>query len=522
MLKLWITLILLGATVSPYLHAQERKAALTTRDIEALVRLLPDARLAEEIRTRGIDPPVSAADFHRLRSAGAGPNTQAALMTFLLRSPLTIAVNPSAPDVTVTVADRSVTTDSSGRVTIDGLAPGSYVIAVEKPPVHPRIEQRIYLAEGGSTVRLSLRTATGKITVIADGRDARIEIRNRGSFTSPLRDFELPAGTYSVVVTAPTYLPYTAEVEVLPDQTKVIQATLAPDRVAMIRFVEANGENLSSELRSSLGRGDSDGFRAKARVMLEYAGDKLMDLRLLHHHASGFHEAKLTLKRSGLLFEPLGQCQYTTELLPWSRVSRTAITRQGASGVLLLVEVAAGKKLDRKVPLNFAVLGSSIDQESETKPLKAGRVTFGDVTSTSNRVQSPANAATVLTDLAWLIDQTQSMNRSREPEPPTVSPTPSPKAKSGPPEPLAPWNPAYGPWTQFGISNETFKVIQVFLDDAKEPIILRAQRAYINKLQEGSTHTIKAIVGGSTFSSQFRVPRVMNAIWITEQGIQIR
>lgn len=487
--------------------------------MEALVRDLSDTRLAEEIRLRGVDPPVTTSDLQRLRAAGAGPNTQAAVARFLIRSPLVVSVTPPVQDVHVIVADRSATTDVTGRVNIDGLTPGKYLVVVAKPPVHPRVERQVLLAEGGSSVSISLPTARGKISVTADKRDARVEIRDRGSFVLPLRDLAVPAGTYSLLVTAPNCLPYSVDAEVLPDQTKVVDATLLIDRAAMARFVEANAERLASELRSLLERAQPSAFRDKAGVVLEYAGDNLLDIRLLHHHASGFHEAKLTVKRSGLLYEPLGQCQWSAELLPWSRISRTAISRQGTSGVLLLVEVAAGKNFDKKVPLNFAVLGSSIGQESETKPLKAGRVTFGESTTTRNRVRSPSNAGASLTELAWFIDQAQSMNRSVAPQENTV-PSP-PKTTASPRQPL-PWNPAYGPWTRFAISNETFKVIQVFLDDSSEPIILRAQRVHVGQLQEGSTHTIKAIVGSSVFNSQFRVPRVMNSVWVTEQGIQFR
>lgn len=426
MLRLLIGRFLIAAVLAAAAYSQEAKAPLTIRQVEALVRDLSDARLAEEVRLHGIDPPVTTADLQRLRAAGAGLSTQAAAARFLVRSPLIVSLNPAVQNAIVTVEGRSVATDSSGLATIDGLAPGTYSVAVEKVPVHPRVEQWVALAEGGSSVRISLRTATGKISVSADKRDARVEIRNRGSFALPVRNLELPAGTYSVVVTAPTCLPYSADVEVLPNQTKAVEATLLIDRAAMARFVETNGESLASELKGLLDRGDSVAFRAKANVMLEYATDNILEVRLLHHHATGFHEARLTVKRSGLLYEPLGQCQWTTELLLWNRISRTAINRQGASGVLLLVEVAAGKNFDRKVPLNFAVLGSSIGQESETKPIKAGRVIFGESTTTRNRVQSPSGAAEVLTDLGWIIDQTGNMNRSREPQTlaPPISPSP--------------------------------------------------------------------------------------------------
>jgi hypothetical protein len=393
------------------LYPQERKPALSFGQVEALIRDLPDERLAEEIRARSIDPPITAAALRRLRAAGAGTNTQSALMKFLVRSPLTVAVNPMIPDARVTVEDQTTVTDASGRAVISGLTPGAHMLVVEKPPVHPRIEQQIYLAEGGSQVRVSLRTATGRMTVIADNPNARVEIRNKGSYSLPLRDLELPAGTYSVVITATNYSPYSAEVEVLPDTTKVFQPSLSVDRDAMSRFIEANADNMMSDLRGALERGDTGAFRTKAKVLLDFSGDKLFEYRLLHHHASGFHEAKLTIKRSGLLYEPLGPCQWKAELLPWDRVAKTDIVRQGASGVLLLVDVAAGKNFDKHVPLNFSVFGSSIGQETETKPLRAGRVILGESKTTRNRVRSPSSAANTLSGLAWLISEVKTTTR---------------------------------------------------------------------------------------------------------------
>ena len=204
--KRFLSFVLMAVAFPAQLPSQERRAALTIRQVESLVSDLPDARLAEEIRSRGIDRPITSSDLQRLRVAGAGSNTQSALVKFFVRSPLTVTVNPMVRDTRVTVDDHNAVTDSDGRVTIDGLAPGAHLLVVEKPPAHPRIEQRIVLAEGGSMVRVSLRTATGKVTVTTDNREARIEIRDRGTFSLPLRDFELPAGTYAVIITAPMYV----------------------------------------------------------------------------------------------------------------------------------------------------------------------------------------------------------------------------------------------------------------------------------------------------------------------------
>jgi len=406
------------------LQSQERSPALTSRQIEILILDLPDARLAAEVRTRGITRPFRVADLQRLRDAGAGPQTQAALSPFLVTSSLKISVSPAIQGAIVTVGPQTAITDSVGTAIVDGLVPGTHRIAIEKSPAVLRTEQVISLAEGGSHVYVPLRVFRGKLTVLTSVQNARIEIRDVGVFTPPLREYELPAGAYVVAVTAPAYLPFTAEVEVQGDRTKVFQPTLLPDRVEMVKFVAANGESLQSELRGLLERGDHQLFQAKANILLEYGGEKLFEFRLLHHHASAFHDAKLTLTRSGLFFEPLAPCLWRAELIPWARIARTTTVHQGSKGVLMLVEVAAGKKLNRRIPLNFSVFGSFIGQESETKPIKAGRVILGQSITTRNRVQSPPSAASVLSDLSWMIDQAVNANRLSAPQPPLLTPPP--------------------------------------------------------------------------------------------------
>jgi hypothetical protein len=81
--------------------------------------------------------------------------------------------------------------------------------------------------------------------------------------------------------------------------------------------------------------------------------------------------------------------------------------REGATGVLLNVVVSSGKNLEKRTPLNFAVLGSSIAQEAETKQSR-----FGSMTTTKDRVQSPTGADDQLAAIAWLIDQVRSQAAS--------------------------------------------------------------------------------------------------------------
>lgn len=75
--------------------------------------------------------------------------------------------------------------------------------------------------------------------------------------------------------------------------------------------------------------------------------------------------------------------------------------------------------------------------------------------------------------------------------------------------------------TKFGIRNETFRRIQVFLDGSDEPIEVRGNY-YQSHLEVGTTHLIRVVVGNRTFRARFTVPRVMRDIRVTTSGIVIR
>jgi hypothetical protein len=74
--------------------------------------------------------------------------------------------------------------------------------------------------------------------------------------------------------------------------------------------------------------------------------------------------------------------------------------------------------------------------------------------------------------------------------------------------------------TRFGIRNQTFRQIQVFLDGSDTPIVVRVN--YQGQLEVGSTHIIKVVVGNQTFQARFTVPRVMRDIRVTTGGIEIQ
>src|ERR1017187_5365930 len=197
--------------------AQERTLPLTNREVEELIRVrMPDAQLAVEIRRLGIEPLLTHRDAGRLRDVGAGPQTQAALERYVQPSPLIVISEPPVEGLVVTVGNRSVSTNADGQATIAGLAPGSYRLIVEKPPAYLRAEHQVSLAEGGSQERVTLRPAPGKLNVIVE--NAMVEVSSRGTYTAPVRELELPAGTYSVSVKAPQYLPNSTSVTVGPGE----------------------------------------------------------------------------------------------------------------------------------------------------------------------------------------------------------------------------------------------------------------------------------------------------------------
>jgi hypothetical protein len=77
-----------------------------------------------------------------------------------------------------------------------------------------------------------------------------------------------------------------------------------------------------------------------------------------------------------------------------------------------------------------------------------------------------------------------------------------------------------GVTTKFGIRNQTFRPIQVFLDGSDTPIEVRVN--YQSQLEVGSTHFIRVVVGNQTFQARFTVPRVMRDIKVTARGLEIQ
>jgi hypothetical protein len=265
---------------------------------------------------------------------------------------------------------------------------------MEKPPAYPRTERRILLAEGGSREYVRLRPVPAKLNIELNVEDALVEISSLGTYRAPVRELELPPGTYAVSIRAPLFLPYRTSVTVDAGQLSTLEAKLEPDL-----------ETLESELQRLLARNDLDRFRTKATLAYKAGAYKLATIKLLHHHASGFHEAVLTIQRSGLYYEPHGACNWEAGLIPLDRIKEVAVVRECSSGVLLRVVVATGKNLESRHPLNFAVLGSSIQQETVLKPLTVGGVNLGAVGTTRNCVWSPWAAHDTISTIAWLISK---------------------------------------------------------------------------------------------------------------------
>jgi hypothetical protein len=173
-------------------------------------------------------------------------------------------------------------------------------------------------------------------------------------------------------------------------------------------------DRFATELSGLLERNDFMAFRKQANFALDVGANTLLRVKLLHRHQlllgmgeTPFHEFVVAVRRAGLYFEPQGQpCTFSAGFLASDRIREVRIDHEGSSGVLLHIAVTAGKNLDKSAQLNFAVLGSSISPETETKTSR-----FGTVTQTHERVHSPSGAENILTAIAWLIDRTWHQNK---------------------------------------------------------------------------------------------------------------
>jgi hypothetical protein len=172
-------------------------------------------------------------------------------------------------------------------------------------------------------------------------------------------------------------------------------------------------DRFSTELNGLLKRNDFVAFRKQADFALDVGANTLLRVKLLHRHQllrglgeTPFHEFVIVVGSAGLYFEPQGQpCTFSAGFLASNRIREVRIDHEGSSGVLLHIAVTAGKNLDKSAQLNFAVLGSSISSETETKTSR-----FGTVTQTHDRVHSPSGAENTLAAIAWLIDRSWHKN----------------------------------------------------------------------------------------------------------------
>lgn len=377
---------------------QERKVPLTLQSIESLVRdrLLPDETLAVEIRERGIDPLLQWRDVERLRNSGSGQATISALEHFVQPITLTLILEPPLAGLAMSVVSRGFgmvqssrtgTTDSTGKAIIGGLRPGAYRVNLTPPPTHRFMEREIVLSDEGSVEHIALVPAPAKLSVLI--QDARVEIGPLGSYNGPLRDLEIPAGSYAVSVSKAGHVTYTTSIAVGLGEEKSLTPTLKRNPLLLV-----------AELKPLLERGNYAAFRERAEAVIDSDAEQLIDVKLLHHHASGFHESQLTISRTGIFFEPLGECTIRPGLIPIGQIKDVQLERQGSSGVLLHIQA--------RRTLNFGVRGSSIGTETESKDLSVGRVNMGTLRTTRNRVRSPSGAADRLSAILWLISRVRS------------------------------------------------------------------------------------------------------------------
>ncbi|MDQ2776698.1 MAG: PEGA domain-containing protein [Acidobacteriota bacterium] len=363
---------------NPALPAQTK---LTLKQVLELIPAVPDTVVANEIRRRGLNAPVTAPDVARLQKAGAGPQTLRTVRLLIVTQPLVITSNQPGSQV---IADNKPAglTDSSGHFTIGNLEPGSHHILVQKTG-YTTADLTVSLTAGKSSeVRAQLQRNMGLITVTTNAPQSQIEIEGLPGSASSVLNRELPPGSYSIHVTAPRFLPATKTVTVqagdalnlaIPLQldpafartllTKAFEeakngnldraATLAQD---VLRIEPNNGPAYSLIATRDFYTGDYNGFRQFGLRALQNGGE--LDIPVVHHHTfRSIHRAILKLRANGIAYDPNGQpgvqCNQPAFDVPLSSL-RAVDIRQDPNGQRFLLIKVVDPRSNRQQSLLFA------------------------------------------------------------------------------------------------------------------------------------------------------------------------
>ena len=144
--------------------------------------------------------------------------------------PQNLTISTNTPNATIAQNGQTLgRTDSSGNLTLPNLKPDTYNLTITATGFNPQTISVILPIGSPATARVTLQASTGTLNIRSNNETANITINSdaRG-FTGATRDFALPVGTYTVIVSASGFATSTQTITIRSDTRAELIFNLEP------------------------------------------------------------------------------------------------------------------------------------------------------------------------------------------------------------------------------------------------------------------------------------------------------
>lgn len=202
-----------GAQPSPPAIPPQRSTKMSKTELDHLFRIhASDAFIARQIRSRGLNFPLTQADVTSLSDKGAGPSTLAALSALVITGNLQLYSQPGA---TVSLDGNPVgVTNDAGVLQLQDLMPGQHTLVLTKDGYQTAHQSFTVTKREAENLSVPLQWTGGYLTVSAQPENATITIEGPQSFSGPQNNVACPPGQYTISVTDQYYFPQTRIVQI--------------------------------------------------------------------------------------------------------------------------------------------------------------------------------------------------------------------------------------------------------------------------------------------------------------------
>jgi hypothetical protein len=310
-------------------------SGLTVQQIERLIAIqTPDQVISGEVQSRGVSGELDRAIIEKLRSAGAGPTTLAALVELIPKVGLKIH---TAAGATVWIdGQQKGVSDANGSLSVGALEIGAHNLRITKQFFRDHLSRVRVAADNKSVLEVPLEWAIGFLTVRTSPPDATVTIS--GADQAPLRVTELPLsiGEHTVSASAPYREPISRAIRIEGGKSANVDLDLQVDKTAVQRLHReilelATSGNDGAVIREAhlyhyLAGPDAQVLNAAGRAYLHtksysdlvptvielLASGGSFSFSLIHDHIGlalrTSHPASLTFLGSKLQYRPEGSC----------------------------------------------------------------------------------------------------------------------------------------------------------------------------------------------------------------------